>query len=124
PAGWIASEAKRPVASAPQVPPTPWTPTTSSASSYPRRIFKLQALKQRTPAIPPIAIAARGPTYPQAGVMATSPATAPDAVPRMVGFPRSAHSLNIQASAAEAAAVLVERNAVTASSFAPSALPA
>src|SRR3954471_19505363 len=56
--------------------------------------------------------------------MATRPATAPDAVPRMVGFPRIAHSENIQARAAAPAAVLVERNAVTASSLAPSALPA
>src|SRR3954454_10318589 len=71
-----------------------------------------------------MAMAASGPTYPQAGVMATRPATAPDAVPSTVGFPRMAHSLNIHASAAAAAAVLVERNAVTASSFAPSALPA
>ena len=71
-----------------------------------------------------MAMAAMGPTNPQAGVMATSPATAPDAVPRMVGFPRITHSPNIQASAAAPAAVLVERNAVTASSLAPSALPA
>src|SRR6266403_225314 len=34
--------ANRPVASAPHVPPTPCTPTTSSASSYPNLAFMLQ----------------------------------------------------------------------------------
>src|SRR5919106_6935141 len=56
--------------------------------------------------------------------MATRPATAPDAAPRTVGFPRDIHSVNIQPSAAAAAAVLVARNALAASPFASSALPA
>src|SRR5262249_46681054 len=65
-----------------------------------------------------------GPTYPDAGVMATRPATAPEAAPRTVGLPRVAHSVNIQPSAAADAAVLVARNALAASPLASSALPA
>src|SRR5947208_17095360 len=65
-----------------------------------------------------------GVTYPEAGVMATRPATAPDAAPSTVGFPRLIHSVNIQPSAAAAAPVLVAVNALTASPLASSALPA
>src|SRR5687767_465720 len=65
-----------------------------------------------------------GPTKPAAGVIATRPATAPDAAPSTVGLPRDIHSVNIQPSAAAAAAVFVARNALAASAFASSALPA
>src|SRR5499426_391251 len=65
-----------------------------------------------------------GPTYPEAGVIATSPATAPEAAPSTVGLPRVIHSVNIQPRAAAAAAVLVARNALTARPLASSALPA
>src|SRR2546427_13005516 len=65
-----------------------------------------------------------GPTNPEAGVMATSPATAPEAAPSTVGLPRIVHSVNIQPSAAAAAAVLVARNALAARPLASSALPA
>src|SRR5712691_590993 len=65
-----------------------------------------------------------GPTYPEAGVMATRPATAPDAAPRTVGLPRVAHSVNIQPSAAAAVAVFVARKALAARPLASSALPA
>src|SRR2546430_16434823 len=65
-----------------------------------------------------------GVTYPEAGVMATRPATAPDAAPSTVGLPRLIHSVNIQPSAAAAAPVLVAVNALTARPFASSALPA
>src|ERR671924_2121179 len=66
----------------------------------------------------------RGPTYPEAGGMATNPATAPDAAPSTVGLPRMAHSLNIHDNAAEAAAVFVTVKALVASAPADSALPA
>ena len=56
--------------------------------------------------------------------MATSPATAPEAAPSTVGLPRIVHSVNIQPSAAAAAAVLVAMNALAARPFASSALPA
>src|SRR5215475_9871649 len=74
--------------------------------------------------MPPIPIDARGSTYPEAGVMATSPATAPDAAPSTVGLPRVAHSVNIQPRAADAAAVLVARKALAARPLASRALPA
>src|SRR5262245_19161156 len=65
-----------------------------------------------------------GPTKPAAGVIATSPATAPEAAPSTVGLPRVIHSVNIQPSAAAAAPVLVARKAVAARPLASSALPA
>src|SRR5215475_5812357 len=65
-----------------------------------------------------------GVTKPAAGVTATRPATAPEAAPRTVGFPRELHSVSIQPNAAAAAAVLVVVKACAASPFAPSALPA
>src|SRR3977135_267785 len=45
-----------------------------------------------------------GATKPDAGVIATNPATAPEAMPRALGLPLTIHSLNIQASAAAPAA--------------------
>src|SRR5687767_6545827 len=65
-----------------------------------------------------------GPTKPAAGVMATSPATAPEAAPSTVGLPRVIHSVNIQPRAAAAAPVLVARKALAARALASSALPA
>src|SRR5256712_10812014 len=56
--------------------------------------------------------------------MAPSPAPAPEAAPSTVGLPRVAHSVNIQPSAAAAAAGLVARNALAARPLASSALPA
>src|SRR5262249_34470753 len=102
----------------------PWTPTTSRLSSYPNFDFRLHAAKQSTPPPTPIRIEEPGPPKPAAGVMATSPATAPDAAPRTVGFPRVAHSANIHPRVAAAAAVFVVTKAPTASPLAPSALPA
>src|SRR3990167_7523848 len=64
-----------------------------------------------------------GVTNPAAGVTATRPATAPEAAPRTVGLPRWLHSVNIQPSAAAAAAVLVVVKAWAARPLAPSALP-
>src|SRR5512137_642073 len=64
------------------MPPTPWTPNTSSASSAPRRRFRpLTPHRQTPPARRPMISAPPMPTKPQAGVIATSPATAPDAAP-------------------------------------------
>src|SRR5688500_16929238 len=76
------------------------------------------------PATAPMTIDAIGPTKPAAGVMATSPATAPEAAPSTVGLPRIIHSVNIHPSAAAAAPVLVARKADAASPLASSALPA
>src|SRR5215468_3550139 len=76
------------------------------------------------PATAPIKMAAIGVTNPAAGVIATSPATAPEAAPRTVGLPRDDHSVNIQPSAAAAVALLVVMKACAARPLAASALPA
>src|SRR5256885_13913112 len=55
-----------------------------------------------------------GLTWPAQGVMTTSPATMPEANPRMVGLPPWNHSTNIQAVAAAAAAIWVLVNASAA----------
>src|ERR1700723_638253 len=58
--------------------------------------------------------APRGSTKPEAGVIATSPATAPEQTPRMLGFPLRPHSTNIQVSAAVAVAIWVTAIAMPA----------
>src|SRR5436309_14424674 len=76
------------------------------------------------PAPRPMMIDAVTFTYPDAGVIATRPATAPAAAPSTLGRPWWAQLTVIQVSAAIAAAVLVTTKALTASSFAAPALPA
>src|SRR3989339_1326496 len=71
----------------------------------------------------PMAMADSGETNPAAGVMPTSPATAPEAPPSTVGFPATFHSISIHMSAAAAAAVFVVIKAETARPEAPRALP-
>ena len=68
-------------------------------------------------------IAAMGVTYPAAGVIATSPATAPLTNPSELGFPWIQLTMS-QAIAPAAAAVFVVTNAWAASPCAPRALPA
>ena len=63
-------------------------------------------------------------TNPAAGVIATSPATAPDASPKTVGFLEYSHSVNIQTTAATAVAVFVLIKAAPANPFAAKAEPA
>src|ERR1035438_4465002 len=65
--------------------------------------------------------AAVGPTKPEAGVIATRPATAPDAMPSTLGLPLEIHSTNIHARAAAAVAICVAAMAIPAR---PSAAPA
>src|SRR5262249_47124170 len=77
-----------------------------------------------TPALKPITTAASGVTKPDAGVIATRPATAPEAAPSIVGFPVLIHSAIIQPNAAVEAAVCVAMNALDARPFAPRADPA
>ena len=52
----------------------------------------------------PITNAPGMPTLPAAGVIATRPATAPEAAPSIDGLPLKIHSANIQASTAQAVA--------------------
>ena len=80
--------------------------------------------KQTMPATKPISMAGNGLTNPEAGVMATSPATAPEMPPSTLGFPLWIHSTNIQPRAAAAVAKWVATNALVASGDAARALPA
>ena len=52
-------------------------------------------------------IAPIGPTKPQAGVIATKPATAPEAAPNIEGLPFSNHSENAHDSVAAPVAIIV-----------------
>src|SRR5271169_4496707 len=72
----------------------------------------------------PIARADLGPTNPAAGVIATSPATAPEMAPKALALPFLIHSARLQLIAAVAAAKCVATNALLASPFDASALPA
>ena len=72
----------------------------------------------------PMTSAPIGVTKPEAGVMATRPATAPEMMPSTDGLPRVTHSANIQASAAAAVAICVTAIAMPALPLAPTAEPA
>src|ERR1700692_2603849 len=63
-------------------------------------------------------------TKPEAGVMATSPATAPDIAPSTLGLPVFIHSARTQPRVAAAAPKGVGTNALVASPDADNALPA
>ena len=76
----------------PTRPPTRCTPTTSSESSYPQRYFSPTASAQMTPAARPITSAPSGVTDPPLGVIATRPATMPEAAPRVVACPSRTRS--------------------------------
>src|SRR6185503_17441821 len=69
-------------------------------------------------------IAPSGETLPQAGVIATRPATAAVPAPSAVGLPRWSHSIAAQVTTAIEAAVLVLVKASAARPLALSALPA
>src|SRR5580693_10252011 len=84
----------------------------------------VEAQKQPTPAAMPITSAPPGSTKPEAGVMATRPATAPDAAPSTEGLPLAIHSANIQPSAAAAVAICVTAIAIPARPLAAVAEPA
>src|SRR3954465_13325853 len=72
----------------------------------------------------PIPKAGIGATNPAAGVMATKPATAPDIAPSALARPFFQYSARLQLSAAAAVAKCVAINALVASAFSASALPA
>src|SRR5580693_5374705 len=80
--------------------------------------------KQITPAATPMMIDAPGSTKPEAGVIATRPATAPEMQPSTEGLPLAIHSANIQPSAAAAVAICVTAIAIPARPFAATAEPA
>src|SRR3984885_6669181 len=80
--------------------------------------------KQITPAATPMMMADPGSTKPDAGVIATNPATAPEIAPSTDGLPLAIHSANIQPSAAAAVAICVTVIAMPARPFAAVAEPA
>src|SRR5262249_15528450 len=80
--------------------------------------------RHTSPAPAPMTNAPGMPTLPAAGVIATSPATAPEAAPSMEGLPFSHHSAPIQESTAHAVAREVVRKASAALPLASSAEPA
>src|SRR6266568_6095125 len=63
-------------------------------------------------------------TKPQAGVITTSPATAPEQKPRTLGLPRVMYSAIAQTNEATAVAIVVVRNAFAATPSAATAEPA
>src|SRR3954452_14582227 len=114
-----------PVNKAPRIPPTACTPKTSSVSSAPSNFFKpFTPHRQTTPAAKPMTNAPGMPTLPAAGVMATSPATAPEAAPSIEGLPLISHSAKVHDSTAHAVARNVLMNASAAELPASSADPA
>src|ERR671912_321041 len=118
-------EAKTPVSNAPVMPPTPCTPNTSSASSAPSIFFKpLTPQKQAPPATAPMTTPPITPTNPHAGVIATRPATAPEAAPNIDGLPLIIHSANVHVSTAAAVANSVLTNAIAATPLASRLEPA
>src|SRR3954454_12802726 len=117
--------ARNPVVRAPSVPPTPWTPKVSSASSYLKIALSLvQARNGTTPASTPISTAPLAVTKPDAGVITTSPATTPEQNPSTVGLPRVTHSSAGHTVPALAAASVVATNALPEIPSAATALPA
>src|SRR5258706_5628879 len=75
------------------------------------------------PAEMPMINAPVGLTKPDAGVIATRPATAPEIMPSTDGFLATSHSENIQLSEAAAVAVCVAAAALPAFPFAGTAEP-
>src|SRR5258705_6242361 len=118
-------DANTPVIIAPNAPPVACPPKTSSASSGPiSRFSPFTPHRQTTPASNPKTSAPLVPMKPHAGVIATRPATAPDAAPSIDGLPLKIHSPNIHESTAAAVATSVLVNASAAMSPASSADPA
>src|SRR5436190_14985769 len=76
------------------------------------------------PAAIPITTAPLGATYPQPGVITTSPPTAPEQNPRTLGLPRRAYSSMAHVNEATAVASIVLVNAFAAIPSGASALPA
>src|ERR1700733_11739225 len=105
PSGLACLVEKKPTMSVPDHPPTKCTPTTSSESSRPNLFFRPIATAQTAPAMKPMKIEPTGLTQPAHGVIATRPATAPDAAPSPVDFPYLIFSTSSQPSIAVAVAV-------------------
>src|SRR6478752_2926429 len=95
-------------------PPIMCTPTTSSASSKPNLNFSPTASAHIAPPRKPIASAPRTLTDEQDGVIATKPATMPDAAPNEVGCPSRIFSTSSHANMAVPVATVVVTNVLAA----------
>ena len=84
----------------------------------------MQAKNGTIPAATPMSTESVAATYPQAGVITTSPATAPEQNPSTLGLPRSAYSSMAHVNDATAVASVVLVNALAAIPSGASALPA
>src|ERR1700722_4520290 len=80
--------------------------------------------KRPTPGAIPMPSDPPGTTRPEAGVIATRPATAPDTAPSTEGLPLAIHSAKTQPNAAAAVAICVTVIAMPARPFAATAEPA
>mmetsp|Transcript_9057 Transcript_9057/g.29752 ORF Transcript_9057/g.29752 Transcript_9057/m.29752 type:complete len:274 (+) Transcript_9057:154-975(+) len=116
--------AKTPRAIVPTKPPTPWTPNTSSESSY-LKVFLMvvEKTRQMMPLQMPMRRAPTGPTNPAAGVTAARPATAPVQMPTSETLPVSARSWSVHTAAATDADTWVATHAKAASAPATTAEP-
>src|SRR5471030_2432850 len=107
------------------MPHTPCTPNTSQVSSTRSHFFRVTTPHRPvTPPTRPIISAPPTPTVPQAGVIATRPAIAPELAPSREGLPRTSHSTNVHDKIAPAVAITVFRKARAAIGLAALAEPA
>src|ERR1700744_2211669 len=102
--------ASRPTSRVPARPPIRCTPTTSSESSNPSLNFSPTASAHSTPATAPITKAPNALTDEHDGVMATNPATIPEAPPSVVAWPSRIRSVSSQKSMAVPVAIVVVMN--------------
>src|SRR6185312_7282813 len=116
--------ARRPTMIIPTIPPTPWQGNTSSVSSKEVLDFQLTTRLLIMAATVPMKILEGIVTKPAAGVIATSPTTAPIQKPRAEGFFPRTTSNSTQLRPAAADAVLVVAKASAANGPALKALPA
>src|SRR4051794_4199620 len=98
-------------------------PTTSSESSKPKRNLSSIAWQHAAPVTSPSTIAHVGVRMLQAGVIATRPATAPDAAPIDVGLPSRYLSTTSQPRIPAAGAASVFTQAIAAVVFTAAAEP-
>src|SRR5690242_13104885 len=123
--GFTSADANTPARIAPSVPPTPWTPNVSSASSYLKIALSFVTARYGTTAAStPMIIALLALTKPAHGVITTRPPTIPEQKPSTVGLPRVIHSIAGQTPPAIAAASVVDTNALAEMPSAATALPA
>ena len=88
-------------------------------------VERLRAELEKTqPVTRPMISAPIGPTKPQAGVIATRPATAPEAAPSIEGLPLANHSVKDQESVAAAVAISVLMKAIVVTPLASRLEPA